>query len=58
MVDAVLTTGKQTDCKDDLDQFLLSLSGTPRPASASHIFTSAAVTNLYGEALAALPATV
>ena len=55
MVDAVKATGRQTNCKDDLDQFLLSLSAPPRSTSSAHVLTSAAVTNPYGEAVAALP---
>ena len=58
MVDAVMATGRQTNCKDDLDPFLLSLSAPPRSTSAAHVLTSAAVTNLYGEAVAALPGDV
>ncbi len=58
MVDAVMVTGRQTNCKDDLDPFLLSLSAPPRSTSAAHVLTSAAVTNAYGEAVAALPADV
>ena len=54
MVDSVMVPGKHTNCKQDLDDFLLSLSSTKKASPV--VLTSNSVSAPYVQVVATLPA--